>query len=132
MPSCPRPLCTFLFLRIIRDGICGTSRPHKAPDCPGDLPLIFQFMVPQIQGLYPCFSVVFFRVKTNYLFKAVVKCTQYPASTPVMHYRSPITWTEKRESFHIPSTLYSFHHQVYVVLLSKYISPIPSFFFFTI
>lgn len=62
----------------------GSQRPHV------DWP---QFMVPQVQGLYPCFSVVFFRVKTNYLFKAAVKCTQYPASTSVMHYRTPITWT---------------------------------------
>lgn len=60
----PGPSALFHFLRIIHDGIYGTSR---APNCPGGFPWIgLGSRSPRWQGLHPCFLVVFFRMKMNY------------------------------------------------------------------
>lgn len=90
--SCSRPLCTFHFLRIIHDGIYGTSR---APNCPGGFPWIgLGLWSPKWQGLHPYFLVVFFQDENELLLKSI-KCSVNPISTLGDGFHSPITWAKE-------------------------------------
>lgn len=77
-----------------------------------------------VRTTYPCFTHVFFKMKTNNLFITIVKCSVYPMSTfsdalSLPHY---LDWNP--EVFTIPPSLRSFSHRVCLLLLSKYIFPL--------
>lgn len=134
--SCSRRVCTLHFLRTIHDGIYGPSRPSKAPGCLGGFPSVdLRLWSHKLQGPHPyfsCFSVVVFRVKTNYLFMKIIKCSVYLISTfndalPLPHH---VDW--KPESLTLSPSLHFFHHQGFLVLLSEHIFPLSSFLSFVL